>query len=141
MGYPTTEELVAEGMAIFRSIVGRSRAGLCAKRIARDRYCQRQTKSDGSVYCVPHDEAAERDHQRLVDAGLYDDLPADRESEHCRCGRRLINPGDADPWCEGCTMSAETCDCSPAAPRSTAQRRPALARAGNGPEPARADHR
>lgn len=29
----------------------------------------------------------------------------------CRCGRRLINPSDADPWCEGCNMSASTCDC------------------------------
>lgn len=52
------------------------------------------------------------------DAGLYDDIFVDRESEQCRCGRRLINTGDADPWCEGCTMSAATCDCTAAAPRS-----------------------
>ncbi len=31
--------------------------------------------------------------------------------ERCSCGRPLLFPGDADPWCEGCTMSASTCDC------------------------------
>ena len=34
-----------------------------------------------------------------------------REPRMCRCGRPLINPGEKDPWCEGCTMSAKTCDC------------------------------
>ena len=29
----------------------------------------------------------------------------------CRCGRPLLSPGDADPWCQGCNMSASTCDC------------------------------
>lgn len=32
-------------------------------------------------------------------------------NENCRCGRPLISPGDADPWCQGCNMSASTCDC------------------------------
>jgi hypothetical protein len=35
----------------------------------------------------------------------------ERESA-CHCGRPLLFPGDTTPWCEGCTMSASTCDCA-----------------------------
>ena len=38
---------------------------------------------------------------------------ATRPAPVCRCGAALIHPGDVDPWCQGCTMSAATCDCAP----------------------------
>jgi hypothetical protein len=62
---PTTDELVAEGMAAFRSIVGRSSAGLCTVRIARDRYCPRPTITERGLYCQDHRRRAEEDDRRI----------------------------------------------------------------------------
>lgn len=62
---PTDEELHEQGMAIFRGIAGRSRAGLCAKRIARDRYCPAQKATELGLYCERHNRQAEADDRRI----------------------------------------------------------------------------
>jgi hypothetical protein len=46
-------------------------------------------------------------HYRLT----VERLSPENESPVCRCGRPLLFPGDIDPWCQGCNMSASTCDC------------------------------
>ena len=47
------DELVERGKAIFRNIIGRKAAGLCTRRIARDRYCPRPA-AEGSMTCDQH---------------------------------------------------------------------------------------
>jgi hypothetical protein len=62
---PTDDELVSQGMAIFRGIVGRSRVGLCAKKIARDRYCPARKATDLGLFCERHRRQAEDDDRRV----------------------------------------------------------------------------
>lgn len=47
------EEMVERGRAIYRNIMSRKRAGLCVRRIGRDRYCPRPA-IDGSMTCAQH---------------------------------------------------------------------------------------
>jgi hypothetical protein len=69
MSVPTNEELAQQGMAVFRSIVSRSRMNLCTKKIARDRFCPKPTVTERGLYCERHRQEADRDHQRLIEAG------------------------------------------------------------------------
>ena len=66
---PTNEELVEQGMAIFRGIVTRADRGRCVRRIARDRYCPFPSVGERGLYCEKHRQEAEADHQRLVRQG------------------------------------------------------------------------
>lgn len=72
----TDDELVEQGMAIFRGIVGRDSRGLCAKRIARDRYCPRPTSGrHGAILCAEHKREAQEQDERLM-AG-YEQTPSE----------------------------------------------------------------
>lgn len=62
---PTDDELIQQGMAVFRGIVVRARLGLCAKRIARDRYCPLRKVTDLGLYCERHNRQAEADDRRI----------------------------------------------------------------------------
>ncbi len=62
---PSDEELVAQGMAVFRSIAARDRLGLCVKRIARDRYCPSPAAESGSIYCQRHLWLSEEEERRI----------------------------------------------------------------------------
>lgn len=69
---PTDNELVQQGMAIFRGIVGRNRMGLCAKMITRDRYCPAKATTERGLFCERHNRQAEQDDRRIEAMGLYD---------------------------------------------------------------------
>jgi hypothetical protein len=62
---PTDEELAQQGMAIFRGIVARGRLGLCAKRIARDRFCPRPATTERGLFCEWHRRQADEDDRRI----------------------------------------------------------------------------
>jgi hypothetical protein len=70
---PTDDELAAQGMAIFRGIVGRSRVDLCAKRIARDRYCPARKATERGLFCERHNRQAEEDDRRIEALMVEDD--------------------------------------------------------------------
>jgi hypothetical protein len=52
-------------MAVFRGIVVRDRLGLCAKRIARDRYCPRPAATERGLFCDQHRRQADEDDRRI----------------------------------------------------------------------------
>ncbi len=59
-------------------------------------------------------KAYHRPQDLIVDGVYWEDQPAPpTEQTECHCGRALLFPGEVDPWCEGCTMSARTCGCVP----------------------------
>lgn len=69
----TNDELVEQGMAVFRGIVGRSRGGLCVKRITRDRYCPAPLATKRGLFCARHERQAEEDDRRIEAMELADD--------------------------------------------------------------------
>jgi hypothetical protein len=62
---PTDEELVEQGMSVFCGIVARDRLGLCAKKIARDRYCPSPARPNGDLYCDRHWWLSQEDDRRI----------------------------------------------------------------------------
>lgn len=124
-----TDRLVAKGIGVFREIVARkdTEAALAAlqQRVERLEGALRKAEwgAMGTHYgefipecpvCLNNPVQRHADDcelsAALADAGTG---VAGAVAGSCRCGRRLIRDGagDPDPWCEGCAMSAKTCDC------------------------------
>lgn len=71
---PSDEELIGEGMAVFRGIVSRIKLGRCTRRITARNYCPEPTVADRGLYCARHEVEAERDHRRIEQAMALEDM-------------------------------------------------------------------